>query len=174
MNSLDPKSAIMIQPEQGTGRPNPAPEHHKPHQFRANPAPISRIPTGSAQVAPKSNRIGTPEDGAPTHSTEVSGEEGGVGRIGYLGTAVASAAEHDLLEAGGSLDELRERRRQLRRRRWRGGGARGSRGGHPATRPGNGGAVNPNPRLPPPVLARSCFLGGLFGGERERERKRWK
>jgi hypothetical protein len=34
----------------------------------------------------------------------------------YLGTAVASAAKHDLLEAGGALDELRERRRQLHQR----------------------------------------------------------
>jgi len=119
----------------------------------------AQTPRGSAEFPPdlRGRRPNPTESqsralGTPTHSTrahdqtkrrDVPGDGGGEGLIGYLDAAVARAAEHDLLEAGGALDELRERRRQLwrLRRRW-GGGASGARGGHLATRPGDGGAVN--------------------------------
>jgi hypothetical protein len=81
---------------------------------------------------------------------------GGEGGTGYLDGAVARAAEHDLVEARGALDEL-HRRRWLRRA----GG-----GGHLTTRPRDGGAGTLT--LFSFLLQRSLLLSfsGFFGGEK--------
>jgi hypothetical protein len=83
---------------------------------------------------------------------------GGEGGTGYLDGAVARAAEHDLVEARGALDELHRRA----------GG-----GGHLTTRPRDGGAGTLT--LFSFLLQRSPLLSfsGFFWW-REKERKRRK
>ena len=177
MNSLDSKPAtrgscnapIMIQPEQGTARQNQTPQHQKPHQFRPNPARISRLPTGSARTAPKSNRIAIPRARHPYSLHARTRPDKTARRPGWRGWGRpnrvprrSSCESRGARPSRGRRGSWRAPRTAtaavaaaatVRRRRQRGQG-RPSR--HSPRRRGSG---EPNPRLPPPRARLSCFSG---------------